>query len=125
MMGQPDIPDDAQEKMQKLQEIQESHEEIAQKLQELQQGLESASRAHDFLQEVGDETSVYRQVDELLFELDYEDAHEHIEEKVTGYQEDIERLEGQQQKLEQRMESLSQEVRDIMGVEEEEGHEHE
>ena len=114
MGGQPNLPDEAQEKIQQLQEMQDSHEELQEALASLRDGLESATRAQEFIENVPEDTTVHRQVDELLFEMDYGDAQEHIDQKVADYEEDIERLGERHEQLEEQMEELGQEVQEMM-----------
>jgi prefoldin beta subunit len=81
MMGQPNIPEEAQEKMETLQQLQETHEETLQSLEDHEQRYQSVVEAQSFLNQTEEDTNVYRQIDDLLFEIDYEEAEEHIQEK--------------------------------------------
>lgn len=117
MMGQPNVPEEAQEKMQTLQELQQTHEDTLQALEQHKEQYESIVEAQSFLEQTDDETNVYRQVDDLLFELDYEEAEEHVQQRMDKFESNIEQLEDRHEQLEDRMEELGQQVQDIMGEE--------
>lgn len=114
MMGQ-NLPDDAQEKMEELQNLQEQFENLNNQLQQVEGQLESARNAESFLDEVGDEeATVFRQVDELIIEVEYDNAHSQISDKVSELENAVDALESRRDNLEEEFEGLQSELEEIM-----------
>lgn len=114
MMGQ-NLPDDAQEKMEKLRNLKEKFENLNNQLQQVEGQLESARNAESFLDEVGDEeATVFRQVDELIIEVEYDNAHSQISDKVSELENAVDALELRRDNVEEEFEGLQSEVEEIM-----------
>lgn len=114
MMGQ-NLPDDAQEKMEELQELQEQFQQMNEQLQQVEGQLESAQNAQSFLNEVeDDDATVFRQVDELIVEVDYDNANSQISEKVGELENAVDALETRRDSLQSEFESLQEELEEIM-----------
>lgn len=109
------LPAEAQERVEELQEIQEELEQITQREDELSNRLQSAQQARDVLGGLSSDSTVYRQVDELIFELDQDDAETHIGEKVAQLTEAADSLEEQSTLLQQKAEEIQTELESMMG----------
>lgn len=109
------LPAEAQEKVEELQGIQEELEQITEQEDELSNRLQSAQQAQDVLDGLSDDSTVYRQVDELIFELDSDDAEDHIGEKVDQLSAAADSLEQQSTLLQKKAEEIQTELEALMG----------
>lgn len=121
---QPNLPDGAQEKIQEAKQLKEKLEAINGELREVNQKLDDARDARSLLENVPESTTVHRQVDDLLFELDYKQAKDHMDEKVANLEGSQSGLEGQQEALAKEFESIQSEVESMVDQQEQHGHTH-
>jgi len=81
---QGNLPPEAQEKIEQLQDLQETAQQVAVQKQEAETGLTEAQNALDELENIDEETTMYRSVGELLVETDYDQAEEDLADNVDS-----------------------------------------
>ena len=112
---QGNLPPEAQEKIEELQGLQETAQNVAVQKQETESSLTDAENALEELEEIDDETTMYRQVGELLVETDFDEAEEDLEDKVDSLEVRLETLEKQEERVQQQFEQLQGELEDLLG----------
>ena len=112
---QGNLPPEAQEKLEELQGLQETAQNVAVQKQETESSLSDAEAALDELENIDEETTMYRNVGELLVETDYESAQEDLEDKVNSLEIRLETLEKQEDRVQQQFESLQEDLESLLG----------
>ena len=79
---QGNLPPEAQEKIEQLQDLQETAQQVAVQKQEAETGLTEAQNALDELENIDEETTMYRSVGELLVEIGRASCRERVSSPV-------------------------------------------
>ena len=74
-----------------------------------------AQNALDELENIDEETTMYRSVGELLVETDYDQAEEDLEDKVDSLELRVETLEKQEERVQDQFEGLQDELEELLG----------
>ena len=112
---QGNLPPEAQEKIEELQGLQETAQTVAVQKQEAESTLNESKTALEQLEEMDEDTQMYRQVGELLVETTYEEAEEDLEEKVDTLEIRLETLEKQEDRIQQQFERLQEDLEELLG----------
>ncbi|ELZ00166.1 prefoldin subunit beta [Natrialba asiatica] len=112
---QGNLPPEAQEKIEQLQDLQETAQQVAVQKQETESGLTEAQNAQNELENIDEDTTMYRQVGDLLVETDYDAAEDDLDEKVDSLELRLETLEKQEDRVQDQFESLQDELEDLLG----------
>ncbi|PSQ40494.1 prefoldin subunit beta, partial [Halobacteriales archaeon SW_12_71_31] len=67
------------------------------------------------LENIDEETTMYREVGGLLVRTDYEAASENLQEKVESLELRVENLDRQENRVREKFESLQEELQDMLG----------
>lgn len=98
-------------KVQRLRNMQEEHESILQELEKYEMKLQSAKEAQEYINNIDEEDmTVHRSIDDLIFEIDYDVAEEHINNKVENCEAKVDELQEKQEELQEEMEKIGAEV---------------
>lgn len=112
---QGNLPPEAQEKLEQLQNLQETAQQVAVQKNQAETELEESRHAMQAIEDVGSETSMYREVGELMIETDYETAQEELEEKIDSLEIRVETLKKQEDRVETQFENLQEELQQLLG----------
>jgi prefoldin beta subunit len=112
---QGNLPPEAQEKIDELKDLQETAQQVAAQKQQAETQLTESEAALDALEDVADDTVMYREVGELLIETEYDEAHEDLEEKVDSLEVRVDTLEKQEERVQTQFEELQQELQQMLG----------
>ena len=112
---QGNLPPEAQEKIEELQGLQETAQTVAVQKQEAESTLNESKTALEQLEEMDEDTQMYRQVGELLVETSYDEAEEDLEEKVDTLEIRLETLEKQEDRIQQQFERLQEDLEQLLG----------
>ncbi|GGM68557.1 hypothetical protein GCM10009017_18460 [Halarchaeum rubridurum] len=112
---QGNLPPEAQEKLEELQDLQEKAQTVAAQKQQAETQLSEAETALDELDEIDEDTVMYREVGELLVQTDYDEAAEDLEEKVDNLEIRVQSLEKQETRVEDQFEELQEELQNMLG----------
>ncbi|WP_255191304.1 prefoldin subunit beta [Natronobeatus ordinarius] len=112
---QGNLPPEAQEKIEELQGLQETAQTVAVQKQEAESTLNESKTALEQLEEMDEDTQMYRQVGELLVETTYDEAEEDLEEKVDTLEIRLETLEKQEDRIQQQFERLQEDLEQLLG----------
>src|SRR6056297_1464937 len=112
MQGNP--PPEAQEKLEELQDLQETAQQVAAQKQSAESTLTESETALDALEDIDEDTVMYREVGELLVETDYETAHDDLSEKVESLEVRVEQLQKQEERVQEQFESLQSELQQML-----------
>ncbi len=112
---QGSLPPDAQEKVDELRDLQETAQELAVQKNEAETKLADAENALDELAEIDTETTMYREVGELLVQTDYDSAKANLQETVDTMEIRVETLEKQEERIQEQFEELQEELEEMLG----------
>ncbi|MFW6017488.1 MAG: prefoldin subunit beta [Halapricum sp.] len=112
---QGNLPPEAQEKLEELQDLQETAQQVAAQKDQAETQLAESKSALDALEDIDEDTGMYRQVGELLVESDYDEAYEDLEEKVDNLEVRVESLNKQEQRVQEQFEELQQDLQQMLG----------
>jgi prefoldin beta subunit len=111
---QGNLPPEAQEKLEELQDLQETAQQVAAQKQSAESTLTESETALDALEDIDEDTVMYREVGELLVETDYETAHDDLSEKVESLEVRVEQLQKQEERVQEQFESLQSELQQML-----------
>jgi prefoldin beta subunit len=111
---QGNLPPEAQEKLEELQDLQETAQQVAAQKQSAESTLTESETALDALEDIDEDTVMYREVGELLVETDYETAHDDLTEKVESLEVRVEQLQKQEERVQEQFESLQSELQQML-----------
>ncbi|QIB73292.1 prefoldin subunit beta [Halogeometricum borinquense] len=111
---QGNLPPEAQEKLEELQDLQETAQKVAAQKQQAESTLTESETALDALEDIDEDTVMYREVGELLVETDYETAHEDLTDKVDSLEVRVEQLKKQEERVQEQFESLQSELQQML-----------
>lgn len=111
---QGNLPPEAQEKVEQLQDLQETARQVASQKQQAESNLTESRTALEALDDIGEETVMYREVGELLVETTYAEAEDSLEEKVENLEIRVETLEKQEERVQQQFEQLQEELQQLL-----------
>ena len=112
---QGNIPPDAQETIQRLQTLQEQAQQVLMQKNDAERALQEAKTASDLLEDVDPETTMYRDVGELMIETDYESASSDLEETIQRLEIRVETLGKQEDRIESQFQELQEELQSKLG----------
>ena len=112
---QGNLPPEAQEKIEELQDLQETAQQVAAQKQQAETQLTESKTALEELDDIDTETTMYRQLGELLIETDYDSAEEDLEEKVDSLEVRVDTLEKQEERVQEQFEQLQDELQQMLG----------
>lgn len=112
---QGNLPPEAQEKLEQLQNLQDTAQQVAIQKSQAQSQLEESRSALEALEDVDEDTPMYREVGELLIETDYDTAVEELEDKVDSLEIRVETLKKQEDRVEKQFEGLQSELQELLG----------
>jgi len=111
---QGSLPPEAQEKLEELQDLQETAQQVAAQKQSAESTLNDSKTALEALDEMEDDTVMYREVGELLVETEYDEAYENLEDRVDSLEIRVEQLNKQEERVQEQFESLQQELQQML-----------
>ncbi|WP_144902044.1 prefoldin subunit beta [Halobellus captivus] len=111
---QGNLPPEAQEKLEELQDLQETAQKVAAQKEGAESTLTESQTALEALEDIDEDTTMYREVGELLVEADYDEAYESLSEKVDTLEIRVEQLKKQEQRVEEQFESLQEELQQML-----------
>ncbi|WP_121742676.1 prefoldin subunit beta [Natronorubrum halophilum] len=112
---QGNLPPEAQEKIEQLQDLQETAQQVAVQKQEAESSLTDSKNALEELENIDDDTAMYRKVGELLVETEYDAAEDDLEDKVDSLEIRLETLEKQEERVQEQFEDLQGELEELLG----------
>lgn len=112
MQGQ--LPPEAQETVEELQERQEKAQQIATQRQQVEAALDDAESALDALDDVDEDTTMYREVGDLRVKTEQETAETEIGDRVDTLEVRVQALENQEEQIKERFDGLQQELQELM-----------
>ena len=112
---QGNLPPEAQEKIEELQQLQETAQTVAVQKTEAESQLEESRTALKELEDIEEDTGMYRQVGELLVATDLETAREDLDEKVERLEVRLSTLEKQEERVQEQFEGLQEELQQLLG----------
>lgn len=112
---QGNLPPEAQEKLEQLQDLQETAQQVAAQKNQAESTLTESKNALETLEDVDEDTTMYREAGELLIETDRESANEELEEKVDSLEVRLETLKKQEERVQTQFEELQQELQQMLG----------
>ena len=111
---QGNLPPEAQEKIEELQDLQETAQQVAVQKQRAESQLTETQNALEELDGMDEETTMYREVGELLVQTEYDEASENLSEKSDSLEIRVQTLEKQEQRVRDQFESLQQELQEML-----------
>jgi prefoldin, beta subunit, archaeal len=111
---QGNLPPEAQEKLEELQDLQETAQKVAAQKDQAESTLNESEAALDALEDVNEETMMYREVGELLVETEYDTAHDELSDKVDSLEIRVEQLQKQEDRVRDQFESLQEELQQML-----------
>lgn len=111
---QGNLPPEAQEKVEQLQDLQETARQVATQKQQAESNLTDSQTALEALDDIAEDTVMYREVGELLVETGYDDARKNLKEKVENLEVRVETLEKQEERVQQQFEQLQEELQQML-----------
>jgi prefoldin beta subunit len=111
---QGNLPPEAQEKIEELQDLQQTAEQLAAQKQSSETTLNEAKTALEALEDVDEDTTMYREVGELLVKTDYADAEESLTEKVESLEVRVEQLNKREDRVREQFEDLQEELQQML-----------
>ncbi len=111
---QGSLPPEAQEKLETLQDLQETAQNVSEQKQQTETALSDAQAALSALEDVDDDSVMYREVGELLIETNYDDASEQLEAKVDRLEVRAEQLGKQESRVQEKFEKLQEELQQML-----------
>lgn len=112
---QGSLPPEAQEKVEELKDLQETAQELAVQKNEAETKLQDSQRALEELEDIETDTTMYREVGDLLIETDYETAKDDLEETIDTLEIRVETLDKQEERVQEQFEGLQQELEQMLG----------
>ncbi|MFC6836579.1 prefoldin subunit beta [Halomarina ordinaria] len=112
---QGNLPPEAQEKIEELQGLQETAQQVAAQKQQAETTLSESRAALDQLEDVDEDTTMYREVGELLVKTEYDEAVESLEDKVDSLEIRVETLDKQEERVQQQFEELQSDLQQMLG----------
>lgn len=113
---QGNLPPEAQEKLEQLQNLQDTAQQVVIQKNQAESKLEESRNALKALEEVDDETTMYRSVGELMIETDYETAVDELEDTIDSLEIRAETLKKQEDRVESQFEKLQKELQEMLGA---------
>ena len=111
---QGNLPPEAQEKIEELQDLQETAQRVAVQKQQAESTLTESETALEALENLEEDTVMYREVGELLVETEYDEAYDDLEDKVDSLEIRVEQLSKQEERVQEQFESLQQELQQML-----------
>ena len=111
---QGNLPPEAQEKLEELQDLQETAQQVAVQKQRAESQLTETQNALEELDGMDEETTMYREVGELLVQTEYDEASENLSEKSDSLEIRVQTLEKQEQRVRDQFETLQQELQEML-----------
>jgi prefoldin beta subunit len=111
---QGNLPPEAQEKIEELQGLQETAQQVAAQKQQAESTLRESKAALEALEDLDEDTVMYREVGELLVQTDYAEAEETLSEKVDSLDIRVETLNKQEDRVREQFESLQTELQQML-----------
>jgi len=90
-------------------------QQVATQKQQAETELSESQTALEALEDIEGETTMYRQLGELLVETDYEEARDDLEEKVNSLEVRVDTLEKQEERVQDQFEQLQEELQQMLG----------
>jgi len=112
---QGNLPPEAQEKLEELQDLQDTAQQVAVQKNEAETQLTESRNALQELENIDEDTAMYREVGDLLVQTDYETAKDNLEEKVDSLELRVENLERQEGRVQEQFETLQEELQNMLG----------
>ena len=112
---QGNLPPEAQEKIDELQGLQETAQTVAVQKQESESSLTEAENALEELEDIDEDTQMYRQVGDLFVATEFDEAQDDLEQKVDSLEIRLETLEKQEDRVQQQFERLQGELEELLG----------
>ncbi|MFB6131554.1 MAG: prefoldin subunit beta [Salinigranum sp.] len=111
---QGNLPPEAQEKIEELQDLQETAQRVAVQKQQAESTLDQSNTALEALEDLDEETVMYREVGELLVETEYDEAYDDLEDKVASLEIRVEQLQKQEERVQEQFEDLQSELQQLL-----------
>ncbi|MBS3761263.1 prefoldin subunit beta [Halodesulfurarchaeum sp.] len=111
---QGNLPPEAQEKVDELEDLQETAQKVAMQKQQAETELTDTETALEELESIDSETTMYREVGELLVETDYEEAEDELDEKADTLEVRVQTLEKQENRVREQFEELQEELQEML-----------
>ncbi|RDI71317.1 prefoldin subunit beta [Halopelagius longus] len=111
---QGNLPPEAQEKLEELQDLQETAQQVAAQKQQAESTLTESKTALETLEDVDEDTVMYREIGELLVETEYDEAYDDLEEKVDTLEIRVEQLQKQEERVQEQFEDLQSELQQML-----------
>jgi prefoldin beta subunit len=111
---QGNLPPEAQEKIEELEDLQETAQKVAMQKEQANSQLTDAETALEELEGLEADTTMYREVGELLIETDYDEAQEDLEDKVDTLEVRVQTLEKQEERVRDQFEELQEELQELL-----------
>ena len=112
---QGNLPPEAQEKIEELQDLQETAQQVAVQKQQAESQLTETKTALEELEGLDSDTTMYREVGELMIKTEYADAEENLNEKSDSLEIRVETLQKQEQRVREQFEKLQSELQEMLG----------
>lgn len=112
---QGNIPPEAQETIERLQNLQEQAQQVAVQKNEAERSLQEAQNANEALEDVDEDTNMYRDVGSLLVETDHATASSELDERIDQLEIRVETLRKQEDRVESQFEELQGELQEKLG----------
>ena len=109
------LPPEAQEKLEELQDLQETAQQVAAQKQQTENRLNEVEAALDALDNIDEDTAMYREVGELLIESEYDEATEDLSETQESLEVRVETLDKQENRVREQFEELQSELQGMLG----------
>lgn len=111
---QGNLPPEAQEKIEELEDLQETAQKVSMQKQQAESDLTETETALEELEDVDAETTMFREIGELLVETDYETAQDELEDKAETLEVRVQTLEKQENRVREQFEELQEELQEML-----------
>jgi prefoldin beta subunit len=111
---QGNLPPEAEEKLEELQDLQETAQQVAVQKNQAEMELDDTENAIEALEDIDEDTPMYREVGELLVETDFEEASADLDEKQNSLEVRVETLERQEERVRDQFEELQEELQEML-----------
>lgn len=115
-MAAGDIPPQVQNQLRQYQETQQKLQSLLSQKQQMDMQVQELERTVDALEDLGEDTPVYRNVGRVLVGVDDpEDLRSELEEEKETLEVRLESIERQEEGLRERMETLQNTLENLLG----------
>ncbi len=108
------IPPQVQEQAEELQQVQQQVQSLAQQKQQLEMNKQETKRALEELDDVEEDTSIYKSVGGIMVKTDVDDAEEELQDKQDTLSLKLKQIEQQEEKAKERLQKLRTQIQDAL-----------